>query len=179
MEYANGGELYALLKKVGRFDERTVATYTAHMISAMKHLHSMNIIHRDLKPENILICENNVAKLTDFGWSVHTSKTRKTFCGTIDYICPEIIQRTPYNVDLDIWTIGILTFELAAGRAPFESNTRNETTRKIRTLEYSMPPHFSEGIKDFVRRMLVINPKERMSAEEALSHPWLVENRLD
>ena len=93
MEYANGGQLYALLNKVRNFDEATASTYVRHMLQAMKHLHSLQIIHRDLKPENILICDGNVAKLTDFGWSVHTSKTRKTFCGTIDYICPEIIRR--------------------------------------------------------------------------------------
>ena len=91
----------------------------------MKYLHSLEIIHRDLKPENILICENDTAKLTDFGWSVHTSKTRKTFCGTIDYICPEIISREAYTDKLDLWTIGILTYELAAGKAPFESNSRH------------------------------------------------------
>ena len=89
------------------------------MLQAMKHLHSLQIIHRDLKPENILICDGNVAKLTDFGWSVHTSKTRKTFCGTIDYICPEIIRRENYTTDLDLWTVGVLAFELVKGKAPF------------------------------------------------------------
>ena len=109
----------------------------------MGHLHSLNIIHRDLKPENILICNDNVAKMTDFGWSVHTSKTRKTFCGTIDYIAPEIVRREAYNTDLDLWTVGVLTYELASGRAPFESGNRVETTNKIKKLDYSVPRYFS------------------------------------
>ena len=125
LEYAQAGELYAILKEKKMFDEPTAATYTAHMLQAMRHLHQMDIIHRDLKPENILICDGNVAKLSDFGWSVHTSKTRKTFCGTIDYICPEILNRTPYDTNLDLWTIGVLAFELCSGRAPFEALTRN------------------------------------------------------
>lgn len=109
----------------------------------MQYLHSQNIIHRDLKPENILIFDDNVAKLTDFGWSIHTTQPRKTFCGTIDYICPEIVNRKEYSTSLDLWTIGILAYELAAGRAPFESATRNETTLKIKKLEYEFPSFFS------------------------------------
>jgi aurora kinase len=79
----------------------------------------MNIIHRDLKPENILICEDDVIKLSDFGWAIHSTKARKTFCGTIDYICPEIFNSRSYDTALDMWTIGVLAFELTAGYAPF------------------------------------------------------------
>jgi serine/threonine protein kinase len=88
LEYAAGGELYTVLRSEGRLDERRAAIYTSQMIQAMKYLHDLNIIHRDLKPENILLCSNDIVKLSDFGWSVHTTKSRKTFCGTIDYICP-------------------------------------------------------------------------------------------
>jgi aurora kinase, other len=167
------------MKKVGRFEEPVAATYTAHILAAMRHLHSMNIIHRDLKPENILICDGNVAKLTDFGWSVHTSKHRKTFCGTIDYICPEILNRQPYDTRLDLWTVGVLAFELASGRAPFESSSRHETSRKIKSLEYQFPPHFSPLLIDFVQKMLTVDPRERMTEDQALSHPWITGNRLN
>lgn len=110
MEYAPGGELYAILQNNGKFPECKSANYTAQIISAMKHLHELDIIHRDLKPENILVFDENTVKLSDFGWAVHTSRTRKTFCGTIDYICPEIITRQPYNTHLDMWTIGVLAY---------------------------------------------------------------------
>jgi serine/threonine protein kinase len=100
----------------------------------MKYLHQFNIIHRDLKPENILLCSNDVVKLSDFGWSVHTTKTRKTFCGTIDYICPEIINKSAYDYKLDLWTIGVLAYELNCGHAPFESAARQETAKKIEPL---------------------------------------------
>lgn len=75
------------MKKVGRFSEAVAGTFVRQILEAMKYLHSMGVIHRDLKPENILLCESGV-KLSDFGWAVHSSKGRKTFCGTIDYICP-------------------------------------------------------------------------------------------
>ena len=176
LEYAAGGELYGHLKEAGRFDERRAAGYVSQMIRAMKYLHSLDIIHRDLKPENILLCKNDVVKLSDFGWSVHTTRTRKTFCGTIDYICPEIISQTPYDCRLDLWTIGVLTFELNSGRAPFESEDRKMTAKKIKRLEYEMPEYFSDDLADFIRRLLVLDPESRMTEEEALQHPYIRRN---
>ena len=124
----------------------------------MKHIHSLGIIHRDLKPENILICDGNVAKLTDFGWAVHTSKDRKTFCGTIDYIGPEILRREGYTSVVDLWTIGVLAFELSAGEAPFQSNNREITSKRIKVLNYTTPEHFSPELVDFVKRLLTLSP---------------------
>lgn len=114
--------------------------------------------------------------MTDFGWSVHTSKTRKTFCGTIDYIAPEIVRREAYNTDLDLWTVGVLTYELASGRAPFESGNRVETTNKIKKLDYSVPQYFSPELEDFIKKMLTSHPKKRMNEEIALNHPWIIKN---
>lgn len=134
LEYAAGGELYKALKDQGSFNEKKSAIYTSQMIAAMKYLHQFNIIHRDLKPQNILICGNNIAKLSDFGWAVHTTKSRKTFCGTIDYICPEIINKTGYDYKLDLWTIGVLAYQLNTGSAPFQSNVRSEIANKIKNV---------------------------------------------
>ncbi len=150
MEYAAGGELYRLLQEEGRMDERRASVYIRQMVKAMQYLHELKVIHRDLKPENILICSGEVVKLSDFGWAVHTTKNRKTFCGTIDYICPEILNRQPYDGKLDLWTIGILAYELNAGVAPFQTSSRPETARKIRMLEYTMPEHFSPELADFI-----------------------------
>jgi serine/threonine protein kinase len=135
------------------------------MIKAMRYLHNLDIIHRDLKPENILLCQNDVVKLSDFGWSVHTTRTRKTFCGTIDYICPEILSQNPYDCRLDMWTIGVLTYELNSGRPPFESKGIKLTARKIKRLEYEMPEYFSKDLADFISRLLVLDPRSRMTED--------------
>ena len=163
MEYAPGGELYAILQSRGKFEESRSSLYTAQIISAMQHIHGLDIIHRDLKPENILVFDDQTIKLSDFGWAVHTSRTRKTFCGTIDYICPEIITRHPYDAKLDMWTIGVLAYELSAGFAPFSAENRGETSKKIRNLDYRLPTHFSPELKDFVSRLLLGEPEKRMS----------------
>ena len=119
MEYASGGELYKDFRRRKRYSERQSAVYVKQVAMAFKYLHELNIIHRDLKPENLLLCGNHKIKLSDFGWSVHTSKNRSTYCGTPDYICPEMVHHKPYTTTLDMWTLGILAFELNAGAAPF------------------------------------------------------------
>jgi serine/threonine protein kinase len=91
LDYAPYGELYKLLQAEGKFNEQKSALYIYQVIQALKYSHSNHIIHRDIKPENILVSSNDQIKLTDYGWAVHTSKSskkRKTFCGTPDYICP-------------------------------------------------------------------------------------------
>ncbi len=85
------------------------------MIDATVYLHSKNIIHWDIKPENILLSFNGV-KLTDFGWSIHSPKgSRKTFCGTLEYLAPEILRKNEYDKSVDIWCLGILTYEMSTG----------------------------------------------------------------
>lgn len=91
-----------------------------------------------------------MVKLSDFGWAVHTTKNRKTFCGTIDYICPEILNQKPYDGKLDLWTIGVLAYELNAGTAPFQSGDRSQTAIKVKTLDYTMPETFSPELVDFI-----------------------------
>jgi serine/threonine protein kinase len=99
-------------------------------------MHDKDIIHRDIKPENLLDCMG-ILKVADFGWSVRApSDRRKTMCGTLDYLPPEMISNQRkgdgvYNKSIDIWSVGILIHELTTGKPPFESNTSNETYKKI------------------------------------------------
>ena len=106
-----------------RFDEGKAAEYVYQTIKALMYLHSKNVIHRDIKPENLLNCHGTI-KLSDFGWSAHAVEDkRKTMCGTLDYLPPEMVNRVSYNHKVDIWSIGILAFEFLTGKPPFESDT--------------------------------------------------------
>lgn len=127
IEYAGGGQLWQKLKKEGRLDENTVKKYMADIILAVEYLHSQNppIIHRDIKPENIMLDETGRIKLVDFGWSNFKNRQRMTFCGTPDYLAPEMILEQGHDEKLDIWSIGVLTYELLTGKAPFTPRVAN------------------------------------------------------
>lgn len=144
MEYAPGGELYKELKRQRKFEEKQVARYIRQMASALAYIHSCNVFHRDIKPENILICTGDQLKISDFGWSVRALSTqRKTMCGTMDYLCPEIIENRLYDWSVDIWALGVLTYELATGTAPFYHKDRQQQYRNIRNVAITYPDTLS------------------------------------
>ena len=126
MELATGGTLFHELKREGKFSEAQTASYMADIVRAIHYLHSLKpcVLHRDLKPENVLIC-NGTLKLADFGWSNTSNNCRNTFCGTPDYLCPEMILGTGHNEKLDIWTLGVLMYELLHGKPPFAPQDRS------------------------------------------------------
>ena len=163
MEYAPGGELYKVLKSRRRFDERQSARYIKQMISALIHVHSCNVFHRDIKPENILICGDDQLKISDFGWSVRALTTqRKTMCGTMDYLCPEIVENRLYDASVDIWALGVLTYELTTGNAPFYNKDRQVQYRNIRSVNMKFPDTLSAACVDFISGLLRKRPEDRM-----------------
>ena len=140
-----------------------------------------NVIHRDIKPENILIMDLDKmhVKLCDFGWSTHTiDERRMTFCGTVDYVAPELICQEPYDEKIDIWAVGILTFELLTGSAPFTGTSDNHTYHNITNLDLVENPIYREKVspqaKDFISRILTVDPKSRMTLKDMLTHEWLL-----
>lgn len=134
------------------------------MTKALIHIHKCNVFHRDIKPQNILICANNQLKISDFGWSVRALTTqRKTMCGTMDYLCPEIIQNKFYDWSVDVWALGVLTYELATGSAPFYNKDRQQQYKNIRNVNISYPEYLSSEIVDFISKLLQKNPANRMS----------------
>jgi serine/threonine protein kinase len=120
LEFATGGEVYQELT-AQVFSEPKAANYIYQVIQALKYLHSKKVIHRDIKPENLLNCMGTI-KLSDFGWSTHSvENNRKTFCGTLDYLPPEMVNKVSYDNSVDVWSVGILAFEFITGSPPFES----------------------------------------------------------
>lgn len=150
LEFAKKGELYKHLRREGRFPEWKAATYIAQMVSALKFLHKKHVIHRDIKPENILVGIHGELKIADFGWSVHApSNRRKTMCGTMDYLAPEIVNHYTYNAAVDLWSLGVLMYEFLVGEAPFE-DTPVLTYKRIVRCEMSVPDFVSPEAKDLI-----------------------------
>ena len=114
LDYVRGGNLYENLFKVKRFPEDTVKFYVAQLVLALEELHNKGVVHRDLKPENVLLTETGYIRLADFGLAKFLSDgdTTYSFCGTAEYLAPEVIDMKGHNFAVDWWTVGILTYEL-------------------------------------------------------------------
>ena len=178
MPYASRGQLYTLLRKSTRLDQRTTAQFLRETISAVKYLHDHNVIHRDIKPENILLDQNYRVKLSDFGWANFCNKdeTRTTFCGTPEYLSPEMVKKLPHDYRVDIWSLGVLLFECLAGYPPFTGKTEEDLFKNIRQLKIHWPIDFPPLAKNLVMKILKLNPKERPSLDEILKHSWFNHN---
>jgi tRNA A-37 threonylcarbamoyl transferase component Bud32 len=180
IEYAMGGELFKILhnQENGRFSEPKAAFYIEQVCNAIEYIHKLHIIHRDIKPENILI-SNEVIKMADFGWSIHqkSNKIRTTFCGTAEYMPPEVINDEPHIPPSDLWCLGILIYELCAGEPPFTARTNCEIIQKIKNFKMKdYPDYFSEECKDLIGKLIKRSPKERISIQEVKKHPWIINN---
>jgi aurora kinase len=180
LEFASNGELYKLLKKqpTQQFSEAVASRYMTQMIDALNYLHKKRIIHRDIKPENLLD-DGGVLKIADFGFSVHAPKSmRKTFCGTLEYMAPEIVNNKRYNDKLDLWCIGVLAYEFLTGGTPFYcKGDQNMTQSKINRADPIYPQTMSPEAVDFIKRLLKKDPSKRMSLEDAIKHPFITKHR--
>lgn len=179
MEFAPGGHVYnkMLSSPNRRLPEKMAAKVIFELGLALHYIHTKSIIHRDIKPENILLGKDNCAKLADFGWSnfEEKSKKRKTYCGTVDYLAPEMADRNhKHNHMIDIWSLGVLIFELLTGKAPFSPEEQQGTTmtkleratkQNIIKLNYQFPSDFPLYAKDLVKKVLQLDPKKRLTAE--------------
>ncbi|ELW63574.1 Serine/threonine-protein kinase 12, partial [Tupaia chinensis] len=164
LEYAPRGELYKELQKSRTFDEQRTATIMEELADALMYCHGKKVIHRDIKPENLLLGLQGELKIADFGWSVHApSLRRKTMCGTLDYLPPEMIEGRTHNEKVDLWCIGVLCYELLVGNPPFESASHNETYRRIVKVDLKFPPSVPTGAQDLISKLLKHNPSERLA----------------
>ena len=180
MEYAPGGELFTILhnEENGRFSESKAAFYINQVCDALEYIHKLHIIHRDIKPENILM-SNEIIKLADFGWSIHqrSNKIRTTFCGTAEYMPPEVINDQPHIPSSDLWCLGILIYELCSGETPFTAKTDPQVLHRIKIFKMiKYPDYFSNEVKDLIGKLLRRSPKDRISIQEVKNHPWIIKN---
>ncbi|NWX09750.1 AURKB kinase, partial [Caloenas nicobarica] len=174
LEYAPGGELYKELQRQGCFDATHTATLTEEAADAVLYCHGKKVIHRDIKPENLLLGLMEQLKITDFGWSVHApSLQRRTLCGMLDYLPPEMVEGREHNKKGDLWCLGVLCYELLVGHPPFESPSHNETYHRITKVDLHFPPPVPEGARDLISRLLRCSPAQRLPLRDVLQHPWV------
>ncbi|XP_046382562.1 aurora kinase C-like [Ischnura elegans] len=176
LEYAAGGELYTEMNKQpgNRFSEARSAKYVYQVADALNYCHENKVIHRDIKPENLLLTIGGNVKIADFGWSVHApSLSRKTMCGTLDYLPPEMVIGERYCEFVDNWCLGVLCYEFLVGHPPFESKDHNTTYLRIRRVDLKFPPHVEDGPKDLISKLLQRVPKKRLPLPEVMEHFWI------
>ncbi|CAL8335240.1 unnamed protein product [Boreogadus saida] len=178
------GELFDYLTEKVTLSEKETRNIMRALLEVVHFLHSQNIVHRDLKPENILLDDQMKIKLTDFGFSIQTEPGQKLseVCGTPGYLAPEIIEcsmnATPvgYDTAVDIWSSGVIMYTLLAGSPPFWHRKQMLMLRMILGGKYDFSsPEWedrSDTVKDLISRMLVVDPKQRYTARDALNHPF-------
>lgn len=197
LELAEGGELFDKIIEKSKLDESAAKIYFFQIASAIEYLHSKKICHRDLKPENILLCSvddrNPLVKITDMGLSkLLVDQTRlKTFCGTPQYIAPEVLKQgelnggeltfreRAYSVKVDCWGLGVVLYILLSGSPPFSEDRKigMKLREQILNANYVFYPklfgNISEEAQDLIRKLLKVDPNERISSSEILQHSWL------
>ncbi|KAI9294040.1 Pkinase-domain-containing protein [Neoconidiobolus thromboides FSU 785] len=181
LAFINGGELFYHLQQEGKFDENRARFYIAELLAALECLHGYNIIYRDLKPENILLdCTGHIA-LCDFGLcklNMVDNTTTNTFCGTPEYLAPELLYGQGYTKTVDWWTLGVLLYEMLTGLPPFYDENTNEMYRRILEEELTFPDDVSVRARSLLRGLLNRDPNQRLGnrgAQEIKAHPFFAE----
>ncbi|KAK5886095.1 hypothetical protein CesoFtcFv8_017170 [Champsocephalus esox] len=181
MEYLQGGALTNIVSET-RLSEEQIATVCEAVLQALAYLHSQGVIHRDIKSDSILLTLDGRVKLSDFGFCAQISKDipkRKSLVGTPYWMAPEVISKSPYGTEVDIWSMGIMVVEMVDGEPPYFSETpvaamkrlRDELAPTVRNVNQISPV-----LKDFLDRMLTRDPLERASATDLLEHPFLLQS---
>jgi len=181
-ELATGGELFDRIVEKTQYAEKDAIPLVRQLLSAIAYLHKAGIVHRDLKPENLLLgdrTDSAAVKVADFGLSkvIDPSVMMATSCGTPSYVAPEVLMAKGYGPEVDLWSIGVITFILLCGYPPFFSEDLAELFEQIMTADYEFADEYwsavSSEAKDFISGLLVVDPSNRMTAKQALAHPWL------
>ena len=185
MEYAKKGNLHMKIQKEGQLKENEAFKYFIQISSALYFLHSNGYAHRNLKPENILIDENDNIKLCNFGFCVSLNEgERKTFCGKFEYIAPEMIKEQPYNQSIDIWSLGVILYEMLHGYSPFKyenfnKNNSDDNFKEIYNMGFYKHFEIDEKLNlsneciDIIKKLLEVDSKKRIKTPEIFLHSWV------
>ena len=184
MENIAGGDLLSFVKKRTKLNEKVCKYIFKQILEAIKYIHSKNIVHRDIKLDNVLIDLNNNIKICDFGVGkmIHDKEILLDQCGTPAYIAPEILLNKGYDgFGVDIWSSGIVLYTMLSGMVPFKANNINDLQNNIITGNFKEIHGISKDCNDLLHKLLQINPKKRITINDALNHPWITgieENKL-
>ncbi|GMI61912.1 hypothetical protein ScalyP_jg6062 [Parmales sp. scaly parma] len=180
MEVMEGGELFDRIVQKSYYNEKEARDLVKILLNSMQYLHVRNIVHRDLKPENLLLAnkqDDSNIRLADFGFAKRVIKPLKTQCGTPGYVAPEILRGDTYGLSVDMWSIGVITYILLGGYPPFHDDNQSVLYKKIKAGEFVFHPEYWDPVspeaKDLITRMLCVDHTKRLTAEDALDHPWI------
>lgn len=181
LEYLQGGELFSHLEREGIFLEDVAIFYLAEIICALAHLHKGHVLYRDLKPENILLDAHGHVKLTDFGLCKedigYDGNKAHTFCGTIEYMAPEVILRRGHDHAADWWSLGALMYDMLTGSPPYTGETRKLTFERIMRGKLIIPPYLTNDARELIKHLLKRNVHSRLGSgpDDAIpikNHPF-------
>eukprot|EP00180_Rhodochaete_pulchella_P001763 Plantae.Rhodophyta-Rhodochaete_pulchella.ctg2632.p1 GENE.Plantae.Rhodophyta-Rhodochaete_pulchella.ctg2632~~Plantae.Rhodophyta-Rhodochaete_pulchella.ctg2632.p1 ORF type:complete len:481 (+),score=88.32 Plantae.Rhodophyta-Rhodochaete_pulchella.ctg2632:101-1444(+) len=192
MEYLGGGMLYDILSAEGQFSEAHASEIMREIMSGLKCLHDHDIVHRDIKPENVLCCSREWpyrVKLADFGLAdfvledTFGDKCTRGMYGTPYFVAPEVIRGEPYGAPVDVWSCGVLLYNMLSGELPFDGANIKEVLKRVKIGSFDFPDsewaNISDEVKDLIQGLLAYNPKVRLTAKQALEHPWLTSSHLN
>jgi calcium/calmodulin-dependent protein kinase I len=191
MEYMPGGMLYDILANEGQFSEKNAAAIMRDLLEAVHCLHQYDIVHRDIKPENVLALNKTFplqVKLADFGLAdfvLENSFGEKSTCGmygTPFFVAPEVIRAETYTPAVDIWSLGVLAYNMLSGKLPFDGSNIKEVLRRVRSGRYEFPDaewaEISPEAMSFISGLLELDPHNRLTARQALNHSWINNDQL-
>ncbi|XP_074628418.1 RAC-alpha serine/threonine-protein kinase-like [Acropora palmata] len=182
MEYVNGGELFFHLSKERVFSEERSRFYASEIVLAVKYLHEKKVVYRDLKLENLLLDSEGHIKIADFGLckeDITYGATTKTFCGTPEYLAPEVLEDNDYGPAVDWWGVGVVMYEMMCGRLPFYNRDHETLFELILTEDVKFPTRITEKAKNVLSALLQKSPSTRLGggpddAKEVMNHPFFL-----
>lgn len=182
LEYMAGGELFDRIVQKAYYNEKEARDLCRILISGVKYCHDLGVVHRDLKPENLLLSSPSDSaniKLADFGLACSVlGGNVSDQCGSPGYVAPEILRGAPYGTPVDMWSIGVIIYTLLGGYPPFHDENQTRLFRRIKAGSFKFHDEYwsntSDHAKDLIRKLLLVDERRRMTARDAVHHPWLL-----